>query len=59
MLASRIGKHATVQNKSTPTGPYEDKVKSYSRVHKVNCDYQSLVIPDLCNPRVITKVLVL
>ena len=44
---------------STPTGPYEAKAQSCSLVHIVNFDYQSLVISVLCNPRVITKFLVL
>ena len=59
ILASRIGEHTTVQNKSTPTGPYEAKAQSCSRVYIVNCDYQSFVISVLCNPHVITKFLVL
>ena len=41
ILASRIGEHNRVQNKSTLEGPYEAKAQSCSRVHIVYCDYQS------------------
>ena len=59
ILASCIGEHTTVQNKATPTGPYEAKAQSCSHVHIVNYDYQSLVISVLCNPGVITYYQVL
>ena len=59
ILASRIGEHNRVQNKSAPAGLYEAKAQSCSREYIVNCDYQILAISVLCSPYVITKFLVL
>ena len=41
ILASRMGGHSRVQNKPAPAGLYEAKAQSCSRVHIINCDYQS------------------
>ena len=51
--------HCSTVQKSTPTVGYEAKAQSCSRVHIVNCDYQSLVMSVLNNPRVITMFLAL
>ena len=59
ILVSRIGKNKIVQNKPTPTDPYEAKTQSWSSVHKINSDYQSLVISFFCNHYAITNFLVL
>ena len=49
----------TEQNNATTAGLCEAKTQSQSQVHKPDWDFQSSVLPDLCNPYGIAKLLVL